>query len=122
MQREPENAPASEREAKKAVGQSFLAAALLPEDDGDGDVEKRRGDDGREREFIGGVCSGPDSDENSNQKRLKFPRLALRINLRAEKKENGGDRKEPMVQRALERTGNALRHEGRGEVVKPEHE
>src|SRR2546430_1549790 len=40
MQGEPENSPGSKRKAEEAVGKSLLAAAFLPEDDSDANVEK----------------------------------------------------------------------------------
>src|SRR5215471_16249463 len=111
-----------QREAEKTVGKRLLAAALLPEDHRNADVEKRSRDNRRDREFICGVGGGPDSNEHYDQKGGNLPGLALRINLRAEKKESARNCKKPMAYRILKGAESAFWREGRGNVVNSEDE
>src|SRR5205807_2636602 len=117
MERQPQDSPGGKRKTEEPVGKSFLAAAFLPEDGGDGEVEERSRNNRRDREFIGGVCCGPKSQEADNQKGQQFPGLPLRINLSTKKKQNGGKPEEPMRQRVFKRTGH-----GRKDVMKTKNE
>src|SRR5215471_5165913 len=117
MKRKPQHSPGGKRETEKAVGQSFLAAAFLKEDAGNGDVKQRCGNDRRDRKQIEGIGAGPQTEDKGGDESPNLPRPSLGIDLPAEKKEQSGNGVEPVSDRDIAGVGKSDIATGGSEVM-----
>ena len=121
VQGDPQNTPGSKGNTKQPVGQRFLPTAFLPEHGRDRNVEKRSGNEHRNRNSASGVRCGPECEDYADNQCGEFPGLSLRVELRSQKEEHTGERKEPMIQSTLQRGRRRIGSQRWPHVMKREY-
>jgi hypothetical protein len=97
-EQQKDDTPQREGHAEKAIRKGFVMAALVPEDEADGDVEKGGGNERRDREDLESVGRGPKSKDCGGSDGGLEPEFVVRVELRAEEEADGGETEERVIQ------------------------
>ena len=119
-ERELQHRPGGKTDGEQTLGECLFAAALAIEDDGGGEENQSGGNGGGDAEPGEIVGHRPHEHERGGGADGRKPGLLLRVELRAEQKDQTSHRGQPLLERHLHRRdGCPLLHEAR-EVVQRE--